>query len=163
MFGSFALWGDVPALMPMAKTFKSKGMNWSDPTLRGQDFTRVAGRQAMKCDCQCPEPKSGPAMISVECPVHNWNPDPAPEADDGIKGAGASRDAEAGRSKLGVWHWTNPAENGKKGGGDWFGSGEDCSLQRRHGSKSNSRKAASAMIAKIPLPLSRHVAAVYRP
>jgi hypothetical protein len=29
-------------------------------------------------------------------------------------------------------------------------------------SKGNNRKAASAMIAKIPLPLSRHIAAVYR-
>ena len=46
-YGSFYLWGDVPALMPMARAFKSSGMNWSDRTKRGQDFTRVAGRQAM--------------------------------------------------------------------------------------------------------------------
>ncbi len=51
---------------------------------------------------------------------------------------------------------------GVKNGNDWFGSGEQCSLQRRHGSKSTGRKMASAMIAKIPLPLSRHIAAVYR-
>lgn len=44
-FGSFHLWGDVPALMPIGAKFKSKGMNCSDPTLRGQDFTRIAGRQ----------------------------------------------------------------------------------------------------------------------
>lgn len=48
---------------------------------------------------------------------------------------------------------------GRKNGGDWFGSGENASLQRRHGSKSNGRKMAAAMIAKIPLPLSRHIAA----
>jgi hypothetical protein len=46
-FGSYHLWGDVPALMPMTKAFKSQGMNWSDRTKHGQDFTRVAGKQAM--------------------------------------------------------------------------------------------------------------------
>lgn len=70
-FGSFYLWGDVPALMPIAgKLFKcasndprsgaksehltqprregnkTTGMNWSDQSKRGQDFTRIAGKQA---------------------------------------------------------------------------------------------------------------------
>lgn len=68
-FGSFYLWGDIPALMPIpGKMFKcapfpkdashstwlteprgegnkTAGMNWSDQTKRGQDFTRVAGMQ----------------------------------------------------------------------------------------------------------------------
>ena len=72
-FGSFYLWGDVPALMPVtfkaqkvpgfrfdgrgasfqsasvAQTgIKAPGMNWSDQTKRGQDFTRIAGKQAME-------------------------------------------------------------------------------------------------------------------
>jgi hypothetical protein len=46
-FGSFHLWGDLPALMPMARVFKSSGMNWSDRSIKGQDFTRIAGRQAL--------------------------------------------------------------------------------------------------------------------
>lgn len=72
-FGSFYLWGDVPALMPipmqrpikqqgsmtpgkqrwrregiapLATGHKSQGLNWSDQTRRGHDFTRIAGRQA---------------------------------------------------------------------------------------------------------------------
>lgn len=118
-FGSFHLWGDVPALMPPAlkaikvpsfrfdgsgKSFqsasvehtgvKAPGMNWSDQTKRGQDFTRLAGQHA-----------------------------------EGRKGAGA----------------------------EWFDQNL-CSLS----SKSHSRKQASAMIAKIPLPLSRHIAATFR-
>ncbi len=97
-FGSFYLWGDVPALMPIG-TFKSRGLNWSDRT-KPCDFTRHAGRQML---------------------------------------------------------------DGVNNGHDWFGSGADCSEQRRHGSKSIGRKAASAMIAKIPLPLSRHIAATFRP
>ncbi len=144
-FGSYYLWGDVPALMPMTQKshkvpgfrfdgsgksfqsasvehtgYKSSGMNWSDRTRRGQDFTRIAGRQAME----------------------------------GCKGL-------PHRTK---GHWTNPAEHedtGTKIGGDWFSDPE--STCRRHGSKSKGRRMASAMIAKIPLPLSRHIAAIFKP
>lgn len=47
-FGSYYLWGDVPALMPFERKFKSHGMNWCDQTKKGQDFTRVAGQQSME-------------------------------------------------------------------------------------------------------------------
>lgn len=46
--------------------------------------------------------------------------------------------------------------NGK--GDKWFQDGA-----ARHGSKSTSRKAASAQIAKIPFPLARHIARVFKP
>ena len=101
-FGSFHLWGDVPALMPTTTAFKSSGMHWTPPDhpnwRAGQNFTRIAGRQAAE----------------------------------GIKHHGSGA----------VWFDTGPA-----------------SLP----SASPRRKAASAMIARIPLPLSRHIAAVYRP
>jgi hypothetical protein len=131
-FGSFYLWGDVPALMPEtvnARKFnpdgtnhppgswfavdnrigrdcrsdgvKAPGMNWSDQTKRGQDFTRIAGKHAVN------------------------------------------------------------QQTGTKIGGDWFS--DPNSTCRKHGSKSKGRKMASAMIAKIPLALSRHIAAVYIP
>ncbi|MBA3576207.1 MAG: DNA cytosine methyltransferase [Sphingomonas sp.] len=124
-FGSFHLWGDVPALMPVAfkaqkvpgfrfdgsggsfqtasvaeTGVKAPGMNWSDPTKRGQDFTRLAGKHA-------------------------------------------------------VDH-----ASGTKIGGDWFS--DPNSTCRKHGSKSPQRKAASAMIAKIPEPLARHIAVTFR-
>ena len=61
-------------------------------------------------------------------------------------------------------HLTNQAEHDAvKNGGDWFSAGGDCSLQRRAGSKSSARKAASAHIAKIPLPLSRWIARAWHP
>lgn len=45
-------------------------------------------------------------------------------------------------------------------GREWFaGEGK---ISRMTGSKSPARKIASAMIAKIPLPLSRHIAATFR-
>lgn len=46
--------------------------------------------------------------------------------------------------------------NGK--GNRWFQDGA-----ARHGSKSKARKAASAMIAKIPFVLARYIAQVYKP
>ena len=105
-FGSFFLWGDVPALMPQSfGSIKAPGMNWSDPTKRGQDFTRLAGKHAA-----------------------------------GIKQPGIG----------------GPRQNGK--GDAWFQDGA-----ARHGSKSPQRKAASAMIAKIPEPLTRHIGKVYYP
>lgn len=99
-FGSFHIWGDVPALMPMARGigFKSSGLNWSDQTKRGQDFTRVAGNQIM----------------------------------------------------------------GSKVGSAWFGQ-DNNSIMRQGSSKSNSRKFASAMIAKIPSQLSRHIGRIFHP
>ena len=97
-FGSFYLWGDVPALMP------------------------------------------GTLVNALKNPGHINKRDGAPHT-----------------KRL-----TNPAEH-RKNGKDWFGSGENCSLQRRSASGSKARKAASAQIAKIPLALSRHIARVYKP
>lgn len=110
-FGSFHLWGDVPALMPKpAKATGRKapgvGHGWKHPSdprhTPGLDFTRLAGRHAME----------------------------------GVKGSqGYDRDRPA------AFGWKNPDTN----------------------SKSPARKAASALIAKIPDPLSRHIGMVYWP
>ena len=134
-YGSYYLWGDVPALLPRpvdarknpgfrfdgsGRSFqtesvdrhvapeegrKSKGMNWSDRSIRGQDFTAIAGAQAKARDVA-----------------------------EGRKGAGAGT------------------------GTEWFDQNL-CKLS----SKSSARKAASAKIAKIPLALSTHIARVFRP
>lgn len=52
--------------------------------------------------------------------------------------------------------------DGIKCGGDWFGPGIKSEM-RKHSSKSPARKMASAMIAKIPLPLGRHIARTFAP
>lgn len=149
-YGSFYLWGDVPDGMPKVakvagfrfdgsgRSFqtasveatgrKSQGMNWSDRSKRGQDFTRLAGKHATE----------------------------------GLKGAGPKWDSATKSGAHGMARWTNPAE-GTKVGNDWFGVGNDRSPMRQHHSKSSKRKMASAMIAKIPLPLSRHIAAAFKP
>jgi C-5 cytosine-specific DNA methylase len=55
------------------------------------------------------------------------------------------------------------AATATKNGGDWFGPGENCSLQRCASSGSNSRRAASAQIAKIPFPLAEWIARCFKP
>jgi len=99
-FGSFYLWGDVPALMPMAKHVKvpTMGAGWYPPD----------------------HPKHAPGL-----------------------------------------GFNTHAARGIKQGGTWFHDAD--SILRRSSSKSTARKFASAMIAKIPLPLSRHIAAVFKP
>jgi hypothetical protein len=100
-FGSYYLWGDVPALMPLAVGRK------------------VETRQA------------------------------------------ANSPSGTGKTS---WFFGNSKHEmrGVKNGNDWFGSGANCSLQRRYASCSDARKQASAAIAKIPFPLARHIAQVYK-
>jgi len=152
-FGSFHLWGDVPALMPMTiNAIKVPSFRFDGS---GRSFQTASVRRA--------DVGKGARFTSRDCGVE---------------------------------------ASGIKNGGDWFGSGADCSLQRRYsgtkrpgiklrevgfnvsmarevaadlkGAKYErsaedkrqhigiNRKAASAMIAKIPLPLSRHIGATFR-
>lgn len=121
-YGSFHLWGDVPALMPTGRVAaKVPGLDWNrfkngDPNYKGEAFNTHADRNLRSIENQ------------------------SPPCADGIKQAGLS----------GV------RNNGK--GDGWFEGGA-----ARHGSKSQARKRASAMIAKIPLALSSHIARVYHP
>ena len=114
-YGSFYLWGDVPALMPPARHFGHA--NKRD----GHSHTRQRESDAIK------QHGSGPAWF-----------------DDALN----ERRKEA---------------TAVKNGGDWFSSGEGMSKQRACNSRSDSRKAASAMIAKIPFELSSYIARVFKP
>jgi hypothetical protein len=100
-FGSYFLWGDVPALMPFLRASKNNGGSWFN----------IANNTT-----------SG----------HGQNPD--------------------GR----------PIKNGGGGADGWFGDNRDNPM-RAHHSKHSSRKAASALIAKIPLPLASYIARTYHP
>jgi len=126
-YGSFYLWGDVPALMPVTRRAKVGGLDWKHP-----DDPRHRPGQAF----------NGTAAARLKTTGH-------PNKRDGHAHAR---------------HLTNPGEwEGTKNGNDWFGAGENCSLQRRAASGSASRRFASAMIAKIPLPLSRWIARAFLP
>lgn len=116
-YGSYYLWGDVPALMPAAVRagVKVPGLNWSsdDPAKRGC-FRDIGGRRTA--------PGKGARFTSRDC--------------DGIKHKDLDGYARAHPRALG---WKAP----------------------RTSSKSTARKAASALIAKIPTELARHIGAVY--
>ncbi len=169
-FGSFFLWGDVPALMPIpikarmkskiscaARRFderiastadeaaalhyrlpknegnKTAGMNWSDREKKGQDFTRIAGRQAEGVKAQSEnglrtDPGKGARFTSRDC------------------GAEGTKQAGIGGVR----------DNGK--GDVWFQNGA-----ARSGSKSSARKRASAEIAKIPPALAQWIARCFKP
>jgi len=123
-YGSYYLWGDVPALMPIIPKFKSCGMNCSDRTKRGQDFTRLAGQHAIKVQSESgrrTDPGKGARFTSRDCGLEHI-----------------------------------------KQGGDWVNASQP-SISRMYSSKSTARKAASAMIAKIPFDLARHIADCYNP
>jgi len=102
-YGSFHLWGDVPALMPMVRNHaKVGGLDWNrfgQPGYKGEAFNTHA------------------------------------ELRTGVRRPGADR-------------WFEP-------------SGSE--YMARSNSKSRARAAASAMIAKIPLPLARHIARAWLP
>ena len=158
-FGSFYLWGDVPTLMPMAikaQKFNPDGTShgtgsWfaiADSKNRGSSGQKVPG---FRFD------GSGKSFQTASVEAHGQKvPSQSGRRTDREKGARfTSRDCgiEAGLKQPGL---SGPRKNGK--GDAWFQDGA-----AQHGSKSSARKMASAMIAKIPLPLSRHIAAVYLP
>ncbi len=112
-YGSFYLWGDVPALMPV---ISKRAVMKAGITHRNDGSTNFHGAKVpgFRFDGSCKSFQSA----SVE-------------------------------------------HTGVKVGGDWFSDPE--STCRKHGSKSPARKMASAMIAKIPMPLSRHIARSFKP
>lgn len=112
-FGSYYLWGDVPALMPAPAKDATKVPSFRFDG-KGGSFQSASVRRTGV--------GKGARFTSRDC---------------GLEAAG------------------------RKIGGDWFS--DPNSTCRRHGSKPPQRKAASAMIAKIPLALSSHIARIYKP
>jgi hypothetical protein len=101
-FGSFHLWGDVPALMPIASAVKVGGIDFNgygEPGYKPQSFNSTDEKR----------------MLEGIKNAHNW--------------------------------WSDGEGN----------------ISATTGSKSPARKAASAMIAKIPFPLSQWIGRCYYP
>lgn len=183
-YGSFYLWGDVPALMPMTLQVKAPGKNWNE--WKGWDGTEENKPSSVRpwgdkkcscpisCDCENPEPDDPNAVAhcSEECPIHNYNPRPSltcPVHGDPQVGTkvpsmvGRRTDVGKGARFTTRDCGAERIEEGVKQGGDWFNATCPDSVSRLYGSKSPQRKAASAMIAKIPFPLSQHIAKTFYP
>jgi len=117
-FGSYHLWGDVPALMPPV------GVRKLSPALHlggGNSFI-AHGREAARHDARHAERRE--AEITSDRSFQTQS----------VKISGGGADG-------------------------WFGDNDHPLRQHTRGHPA--RKAASALIAKIPLQLARHVARVY--
>ena len=147
-YGSYYLWGDVPALMPMtARGIKTPGRSLSKdaPAKFGthnmgsaeaieREFTAINGTK-----------NTGGSWFNIGGPgqqVTNQNP------------------VHRGRVNRPDHTQVIDPERGTKGYAARLG---DSQISRRHGSKSSARKAASARIAKIPAPLASWIAHCYLP
>jgi site-specific DNA-cytosine methylase len=127
-YGSYYLWGDVPALMPFSCGPKMPGRNMSgDPDKRWGAHVTGGYEKAMQ--------------DALKRPGRNFH---AFE-----NGLGSSP------TFCGADHETRGIKLGKDA---MFSGPLNPSQPRYHSSGSNSRKAASAMIAKIPFPLSSYIA-----
>jgi hypothetical protein len=151
-FGSFYLWGDVPALMPITKRAQKCGHlnNWDQfgqPGYKGDQLQDKAIKlQGFRFD------GSGRSFQSESVKVASEH----------------GRRTDVGNGARFTSHDCGVEATGVKQGGDSFnaasldGDGMQ-SISRRSGSKSSARKAASAQIAKIPLVLARHIARSWYP
>jgi hypothetical protein len=144
-FGSFYLWGDVEMV---GNRIVAGRLSFGKPTCAASRELKQPGRNF-----------HFPEKFGIPSPsFHGADREPSVMAAMGIKqhGSGAACFDKALDERR---KEATAIKNGK----DWFGSGENCSLQRRQSSGSTSRKAASAQIAKIPFELSRYVASAYKP
>jgi hypothetical protein len=150
-YGSYYLWGDVPALMPHTLgAVKVSGMDWNG---------HPAGSKPVKPDYKAVAFNDARHDLGHKTIAHP-----------------NKRDGHPHTKRL-----TNPAEHGLKRPGISFAEeGFNCTMARElapslKGLKYNrtdkdrrqhlsiARKAASAKIAKIPLPLSQWIARTYKP
>ena len=143
-YGSFYLWGDLPALMPITKSVKVSGFRFDGSGGSFQTAATAARLKATKND--------GGSWFNV---AHNTTSGKGQNPVRQISEAHRSKDPAKGYGAVNE-------STGIKQGGDWFNSSEP-SISRKTPSKSTARKAASAHIAKIPLPLSRHIARAWWP
>jgi hypothetical protein len=160
-YGSYYLWGDVPALMPMATRavkVSTMGAGWyppSDPRhVPGLGFNTHADRATRVLGDGV---KAGDRNMVRGDGEHRW-----------------TRTFEEAATKNSGGSWFNVAHNTTSGHGQnpdgrkadvpggWFGGASDHPM-RQGSSKGAARKAASARIAKIPERLARHIAHVYYP
>lgn len=155
-YGSFYLWGDVPALMPTTFSRKLKGgdrnKNRSGGHAWTSSFADTLGQKREGRNFHAYENGLG-SSPSFNGAAHETRH---------VKTVGHVNQRDGFDHTR---HLTNQRESDAvkqhKSGRHWFADPD--SISGSTSSKSNSRKAASAMIAKIPFALSRWIARCYYP
>lgn len=173
-FGSYYLWGDIPALIPPASSIKNGmlgGGSWfgisETNTVLGMnpDGRKIA--HPVKSNSGTHERVMGPGRprFIQEGKKGAWDNSERGKCRrvDGQRTEGERNDPRDAHLKPQRTDETRHfVSDGTKFGGTWWNDSTN-NLIRKASSKSSARKAASAQIAKIPLPLSTWIAKVYRP
>lgn len=144
-YGSFYLWGDVPPLMPVAGALKNTGGSWFGQR-DGQTLERNDPRDVRKNDAG--------EFVNASA-SGGWN-HPGKALD------GKKNDGTGWRPNGTLQSNNRMVPDGTQFGGTWWNDATN-NLIRKASSRSSARKAASAQIAKIPEPLARHIARVFKP
>lgn len=181
-YGSFHFWGDVPALMPSAKAIKVAGFRFDGS---GKSFQTAAVNGAL-----IPHIRDGhahtkhltnPAEHNSDHGHQRTDRSPAHAGTGGMErvagsghcqsadsahprydqGSGGCAPGVAGQQRADSFGADEAGIKQRKSGRAWFADADSISGSTSSGSKA--RKAASAAIAKIPFPLAKYIAAVYRP
>ncbi len=148
-FGSFYLWGDIPALMPVVR-----GRLKSAVTHRAGDAPFLHFRTTKVNGFRFDGSGRSFQSASVKVAGLNWSN----FVKEGYKAEAFNTTAEQRLSTI-----ANAADGRKQAGsGAAWWRGEIGSKSSKS-SKSSKRKAASAHIAKIPIELARHIARAWRP
>jgi hypothetical protein len=142
-YGSFYLWGDVPALMPV--------------TLRlavGNGLKRTGRTMCF------PAGSANPDAVKGRTGKLHWQDEPDGRKNPGFRfdGSGRSFQSESVNRHVADGVKNRDPDGYERNHPEAFGW-----KTPRTSSGSKARKAASAKIAKIPLALSSHIARVYRP
>ncbi len=165
-FGSFYLWGDVDMV---GDRIIAGGLRW--------ESVRAAKRGAQKHNPDGTEHGQGSWFKVADSKERGGRKVPGMNFHDFEKTGKPGRSFQSvdGLKRpcqsisSGFNNWPKDEEgayvlpDGSKCGGGWFGKGNDQSKMRKHNSRSQARKAASAQIAKIPYTLSHYIANAYKP
>lgn len=153
-FGSYYLWGDVPALIPIPRRAVKNGHigggSWFAIGSPGQTALNgnPDGRKVPGHDFHEYEKTGKPGRSFQSAAVNQC----------GLKLTETINKRDGHKSSK---HFTNPAEHGIKQHGSgpvWFDTGI-----ARHSSRSINRREATALISMIPFDLARHIGEVYYP
>ena len=197
-YGSFHLWGDVPALMPLTMRarkvpgFRFDGSGGSFQTASVEHTKNTGGswfnvahntesgvgknpvHELVAAGTKLPG-NNGPRRWEDREVQRLCDATKVPGLANGKFPPGGLAQGHIDGTKLGGDCFSDPSWPGKQGGvskgpaGGWFndnkraGKDDTTGYLSRSGSKSDSRKAASAQIAKIPFPLANHIARVFKP
>lgn len=177
-YGSYYLWGDIPALMPSAVTRKRPGRNFhvfenglgSSPSFNGADQETRGVKVPVLTFNGYGEPNYKPQGFNVTA-AQRFREDAALKTvghinkrDGHTHTRHLTNQRESDAIKHGGDYFSDPSWPGKQGGVKQHGSGPvwfDSGIAR-HSSRSDSRKAASAQIAKIPMPLAQWIARSFK-